>query len=190
MNVKKILMEHLESVQEGTDRAREVVDSNAGISMDPENEQNNADCQMELPSEHPDFLAKNPEDLQVNHCDPSLPSAYKRIDLDSEEQIEAMTLSLDKEQRLVLDIGVDYVKNLVKARKAGSLPPKAPLLIVQGGAGTGKSTVINALSQQMEKILRKSGDDPTHPYIIKCAFTGTAAANIMGPFPLVRGRYP
>ena len=53
-------------------------------------------------------------------------------------------------------------------------------MIVEGGAGTGKSTVIDALSQQMEKIFRKSGDDPTHPYIIKCAFTGTAAANIMG----------
>ena len=54
------------------------------------------------------------------------------------------------------------------------------MLIVQGGAGTGKSLLIDALTQQVEKILRKSGDDPSHPYILKLAYTGTAAANIKG----------
>ena len=91
-----------------------------------------------------------------------------------------MTQNLDKEQRLVLNIGVSFAKNVIKAKNAGTASPNAPLLIVQGGAGTGKSTVIEAVSQQMEKIFRKSGDNPFHPYIIKCAFTGTAAANIMG----------
>ena len=55
-----------------------------------------------------------------------------------------------------------------------------PLLAIQGGAGAGKSAVIDILAQRMDKILRKSGDIPDHPYIIKCAFTGTAAANIDG----------
>jgi hypothetical protein len=32
----------------------------------------------------------------------------------------------------------------------------------------------------MEKIIRSPGDNPDHPYIIKAAFTGTAAANIKG----------
>jgi hypothetical protein len=32
----------------------------------------------------------------------------------------------------------------------------------------------------MEHILRKSGDDPNHPYIVKCAFTGAAAVVIAG----------
>ena len=36
------------------------------------------------------------------------------------------------------------------------------------------------MSQLTEKILSRSGDSPSHPYIIKAAFTGTAAANIMG----------
>ena len=52
--------------------------------------------------------------------------------------------------------------------------------MIQGGAGAGKSAVIDILAQRMDKILRKSGDIPDHPYIIKCAFTGTAAANIDG----------
>ena len=55
-----------------------------------------------------------------------------------------------------------------------------PLLVVQGGAGSGKSSVIECMSQHMEKILRSPGDNPNHPYILKCAFTGTAAANIKG----------
>ena len=54
------------------------------------------------------------------------------------------------------------------------------LIAVQGGAGTGKSSVIDVLSQHMKRILRSSGDNPEHPYIIKAAFTGTAAANIKG----------
>ena len=32
----------------------------------------------------------------------------------------------------------------------------------------------------MERILRSAGDHPDHPYCIKAAFTGTAAANIKG----------
>ena len=53
-------------------------------------------------------------------------------------------------------------------------------MVVQGGAGSGKSTVIDILSQQVERILRFPGDHPDHPYCIKAAFTGTAAANIKG----------
>ena len=55
-----------------------------------------------------------------------------------------------------------------------------PLLTVQGGAGSGKSMVIDIVSQHVEKILREPGDNPNHPYILKLAFTGTAAANIQG----------
>ena len=54
------------------------------------------------------------------------------------------------------------------------------MIVIQGGAGTGKSTVIDVLSQHLERIFRRPGDNPDHPYIIKAAFTGTAAANIKG----------
>ena len=170
-------MEHLEDVEAGTERAKEVIESNAGVTMDAENEQNNADCEEEVCQEHPDFVAKNPDNLENQNV---TASHYKRIELYSDEQIRTMTTKLDKEQRIVLDIAVDYAKNICKA-KNGRLPlPKAPLVIVQGGAGTGKSTVIDAMSQHIEKVLRKEGDDPNNPYLIKAAFTGTAAANIKG----------
>ena len=180
-NTKKILMEHLEIVEEGTEKAREVVDSSAGLLLDPENEQDDAECQLnEKYEQHPDFIIKDPDDLQCHQSEYMSSSMFKKIELYSDEKIKELTLNLDKEQRTVLDIGVSFARNIVKARNGGIASPTAPLLIVQGGAGTGKSTVIDAVSQQMEKILRTAGDNPFHPYIIKCAFTGTAAANIMG----------
>ena len=58
--------------------------------------------------------------------------------------------------------------------------PVPPLIVAHGGAGCGKSFVINLMTQWQERILRTSGDDPNQPYILKCAFTGTAASIIHG----------
>ena len=59
-------------------------------------------------------------------------------------------------------------------------PPKPATVIGHGGAGCGKSTVINVLKQWLHFILQQPGDDPDSPYIIVAAPTGTAAANIRG----------
>jgi len=173
-------MEYLESIEEGTEKAKEFIDSNAGLFIDPQNEQDNAECEEDEEAEHPDFLIKNPDSLSTGQTETSLSSSYKRIELYNEETIESITLRLHDEQRFVLDIGVNFAKNIVKSQKAKVQPPRAPLMVVQGGAGTGKSTIIDAMSQQMERVFRTPGDNPNHPYIIKCAFTGTAAAKIMG----------
>ena len=179
-NVKRILMEFLESVEEGTEKAKNVLDSTAGVILDNADEQDKAECEAEDLEEHDDFLVKNPDDLDVCQLLPDSGNLYKKIELYSEEKIDHLVRKLDSEQRAVVDIGVNFAKNLVKAKKGYMQRPEAPLVVVQGGAGTGKSTVIDAMSQLVEKILRSSGDNPSHPYIIKAAFTGTAAANIMG----------
>ena len=83
-----------------------------------------------------------------------------------------------------MEIGVNYVNNLLKFKNSKDIEDrgglKIPNLVVQGGIGSGKSCVIDVLTQRMEKILRASGGIPSHPYIVKVAFTGTAAANIEG----------
>merc|ERR1712102_198515 len=91
-----------------------------------------------------------------------------------------MTLALDKHQREVLNIVVKYAKDVVKARKSWNSPPKPPLLMVHGGAGAGKSTVIHVITFWTHKILRQEGDSLDEPYVVKTAFTGCAAANIEG----------
>ena len=52
--------------------------------------------------------------------------------------------------------------------------------MVTGGAGSGKSTVIEILCQWIHKILQKPGDDPNYPYVMKTATTGAAGVLIGG----------
>ena len=53
-------------------------------------------------------------------------------------------------------------------------------VIVLGGAGSGKSTVISSLTQWVHKTLQRAGDDPQSPYIIQTATTGAASVIIEG----------
>ena len=87
---------------------------------------------------------------------------------------------MDDYQKEVINIGVKYAKGVVKARKEGNVPPKAPLLIVHEGAGSGKSTVIKILAQWTQKLLQREGQETYDPCVIKTAFTGTASSNIEG----------
>ena len=70
---------------------------------------------------------------------------FKSIELYDDDILDLMTLNLDKDQRFVLEIGVDHVKTLIKAKKNNQIAKEAPLVVVQGGAGSGKSTVIDVL---------------------------------------------
>ena len=51
-------------------------------------------------------------------------------------------------------------------------------LTIKQITGVGKSETIKALAMHGEKILRKEGNDPNHPNVIVCAFTGKAASLI------------
>ena len=58
--------------------------------------------------------------------------------------------------------------------------PRPDNLVVIGGAGSGKTTIINCLTQWAHRILTKSGDDPNSPYVIRAATTGAASVLIEG----------
>lgn len=72
-----------------------------------------------------------------------------------------------------------YIKEILVSRKTPCCID-VPHLIVQGGAGAGKSSVIHVVVQLVERFLRQSGDNLYNPYVLPLAFTGTAAANIDG----------
>ena len=85
------------------------------------------------------------------------------------------------DQRAVVDKMYNYAMKYSLAKKNRNNPwPKPPLLMVHGGAGTGKSHVIDCVSQLVEKIFRTPGDDPNNLYVLKLAFTGNAASIIKG----------
>ena len=72
------------------------------------------------------------------------------------------------------------VKGLRKWSGASDTLQKPENLVVIGGAGSGKSTVIECLAQWCHRLLVKPGDDPNCPYIIKAATTGAASTLIEG----------
>ena len=87
---------------------------------------------------------------------------------------------LDEYQKKVLNIAIKFAQDLVISKKGIVSNPTAPLLMVHGGAGSGKSTVNKVISQFVHHILRKEGDEIDCPYVILSAFTGSAASNING----------
>ena len=177
---KSKVMEFLDQVVEAKEAAEDFVKESVADELDAMNEQENDDCEEEGVHDQDEFIAQDPKDVkQLGSCGCS-EGRYKSIELDDLELISEETMLLDQSQKLVIDIGITFAKDLVKAAKNGHKIPEAPLCIVQGGAGSGKSHVINLLAQWLERILRTPGDSPNQPYILKCAFTGCAAANIDG----------
>merc|ERR1711989_170900 len=105
--------------------------------------------------------------------------------------------TLDRRQKEVLSIGLHYAKKLVTFSAATSsskrpscsstfsesaatfsesiystyLKPTPPLVMVHGGAGSGKSRVINSLYNMITSILKQPGDDPNYPYVVLTSFT-------------------
>ena len=77
-------------------------------------------------------------------------------------------------------MAIKYAKDVVKSRRDGNSAPDPIYLLGHGGAGAGKSTVINLVTKWCHLILLKPGDDLNSPCVIKTAFTGTAASNIDG----------
>ena len=85
------------------------------------------------------------------------------------------------EQKDALTKVLNCVKGKVKYRCNPTLSkPEQLLLIMQGGAGVGKSKTINAMAQWAERILLKQGHHEDKPRVLLCAFTGKAASLIGG----------
>ena len=108
------------------------------------------------------------------------PTVYKQVVYPATDELRKSTESLDEFQKEVVNIAVSFAKDVVKARKQSNVHPKPPLLMVHGGAGAGKSTVINVVAMWVQKILQRSGDALDQPCVLKTAFTGCAASNIEG----------
>ena len=178
IKVKSIVMEHLEGVEEGKRKAEEILSDRIGALLDPELEQEQADGEDEGMQEHPEMPNLEPPVAisETRKCD----KLYRLIELKKDEDLYKQTRMLDDEQMMVLEECVQYAKGLRKFIATCRNYPEVPRIMVQGGAGSGKSTVINTILQWMERILRMPGDNPEHPYILATAPTGAAAAVIDG----------
>ena len=180
--VKCQVMEHLESNEE----ARYMVeDANIkrqemGELLDPEGEQEIEECNNETLFMHPEYEHLNPDELGLKENPGKIEKVYRMIEIDEMHVLREKTRSLDFYQRKVVEKGIQFSRKIVKSLKEKNCPPKSVNVIVHGGAGTGKSTVINILKQWCHIVLQQPGDDPECPYLIVAAPTGTAAANVRG----------
>ena len=166
-----------------------------GASIDPEGEQGeNPDTLAELAAEYGglDPEGFDSDQKQPHSSDSSIPFFRAPPVLEMDTLVEK-TRKLVWEQMVVLQTVIRYCRDLVLFRpsatsnklSSGFMPPysksiEPPLLIVHGGAGTGKSMLINLTTLWVQKILINSGDDPCSPYLVLAAPTGMAASNIEG----------
>ena len=182
-------MEHLESVEEAklhVDKVLQEMDEEKkhqiAAQLDAQGLQDDEDCiDDENLDQHEDYQHCDPDFIEVKEDKTKKDKPLMRgIEISSNEELKEKTLRLDSYQREVLDVAVKYAKDVVKARKPGNPYPKAPLIMVHGGAGAGKSNTIDVAAQWQQKILQQAGDNPEQPYVMKCSFTGCAASNIEG----------
>ena len=186
--VKSVVMEHLESVEEArymVEQSTKEVDMEAiRAELAPTFEHDQIDCLEEGQTEHPDYIHLDIDGIELieNQEKPmeNSTSIFKQIRVPTISELRKQTQKLDEYQREILNIAIKYARDVVKSRRAGNVAPSPIYLMGHGGAGAGKSTVINLVSKWCHSILAKSGDETQCPYIIKTAFTGTAASNIEG----------
>ena len=187
--VKRQVMPYLESCEEArlmveeTQKELELDLTETAAKLDPQAEQEIDDCEEEGEDDHPDFVHLDPgqlEDIDTVSAGKHQPLPYSRIEVPPSDELLQSCKNLDKYQIEVVNTAVQFCRDKVKARKLGNPQPKPPLLMCHGGAGAGKSTVIDTVAKMSQKIIAKDGDDIDCPGIIKVAFTGTAASNIKG----------
>ena len=182
--VKKQVMEWIDDVDEARYYVEETLKNEAKVEeygdlIDAQNKQDVLECEEEGNEADPLYGHLDLGDHNEHEFLPSF-NWYKKIDLKDNDQLSEETQNLDKFQRKTLDIGLKYAREIVKARNHKNEMPEAPRMIVLGGAGSGKSTVIDSLKQWIEKTLQKPGDEPQTPYILPTATTGAASVIIEG----------
>ena len=174
-------MEYLERTEEARLYVEEVMKTEeVGNELDPEGEQELGDCDLDGQILHPDFQHLNPDDLSIQEEKKGFEKQFKPIEVDDLSILREKTRTLDFYQKKVVEKGIQYARLLVKSLKQKNPHPDPFSLVVMGGAGSGKSTVINVLKQWLHLVLKREGDNPEFPYVIVVAPTGTAAANVRG----------
>ena len=110
-----------------------------------------------------------------------LESSFKRIMIDTDEEMRRDVRNFSSEQRTAFDMFIKFCKDVKRSRKNPEPEPDPPRVIVHGGGGVGKSYLIKTLAKWAEFYLLEEGDQPLHPRVLLLAPTGKAAS-LIGTF--------
>ena len=173
-------MEFVEGAEEARLMVNEAIQNNTvGEILNSEIEQQIDDCEHIGPELHEEYIHLDPDDIP-EEVKSATESCYRPITLDERDVLLSKCRKLDYYQKKVVETGIKLARKIRKNEKAKNQKNMQVKLMVHGGAGCGKSTVINILKQWVHRILQRPGDNPDHPYVIVAAPTGTAAANVKG----------
>ena len=177
-------MPFVHHVEDSLEKAEVVYQKdNIADTLDPQAAQDNAECEDEGVQDSEKFVAFDYDKLEETYAEKS-DALFKRIEVEAIDELTRKTQNLDDDQRLVLEIIINYAKQYKRALLTKVPLPQPLRLKVLGSAGSGKSHLIDLICKWVEYILRKEGDDLDQPYVVKTAFTGTASCNIGGSFTL------
>ena len=176
--VKSKAMPYLKATEDALELAQEISnEDDIEELLDAENAQDNADCLEDGNTDPGQFIAHDLDQLPQD--DPYAPQGlFKVVEPEETEVLNELTRQLDDEQLSVVESVINYCKLFKRAIPSKEMnsflepAPKPIFLKVVGSAGTGKSHVINVVSQWVEKLLRTEGDQIGQPYCIKTAQTG------------------
>ena len=173
-NIEKIkhhLFPHWNTVDEGRKKAEELkriiemTEENNDQIQDEENLFRFPDDNLQKKASDLTSVTKGKKHeclVYIKNDIPPLPILYEKVQ------------SLHPEQKQIFDDVFEYCIKIKKNRKE-KVPKliKPPRLIIHGGAGSGKSFLIETITSWVEHVLRTPGDSTDSPYVIKCAFSGT-----------------
>ena len=160
---------HMMPFTEGVEEARHFIQeatkddrtstTNIGDELDPMQEMEIIECQDGEDLFHPDFAHVNPDELEIGNNLTQIRKTVRNIELKTADEMLKEARDLDEFQKKALHIAIRYAQNVLIARKRNTPPPSAPFLMVHGGAGSGKSTLINVISQYVHELMMREGDD-------------------------------
>ena len=167
--VKSKLMPFAQGVEEARlyleEANEEANNKKIGEVLDPEMEQEIQECKENEEETHPNFQL-DPDELVAEDNLKQIRQTFRKIELRSPDERLLEARKLDQYQKKALHVALKFALDISKARK-GKIPyPRAPLMIIHGGAGSGKSTLIHSIFQQVNSMLRREGDDPDCPYVL------------------------
>ena len=153
-DVKSQVMEFLEDNEEARLMAAEMFVNNelTGQYMDPEGVQEQEDNQLDGTGQTEEYAHLDPEEYN-QPPDGTFPMAFKEIQIRPLAQVCEDARKLDFYQRVVLEKAVRYARQLRMAEcEKKPAPANAPLVMVDGAAGAGKSTLIKIIAH-LEAIM-------------------------------------
>jgi hypothetical protein len=180
-NNKERLFPHKNNISLARELIAQQAKNSIGEQLDANNEQQNEDDEREGTTQNPNYRHLDQDFPEEDNTNLPERSKYKPIDITNIDFMLQSARQLSRDQRVAFNLVLNFCKSLIKHAKNPEHPIDPPLLMIHGGAGTGKSKLIQDICKWAEHTLTtQSNRTLQQPYIIRVALTGKAASLIDG----------